>query len=347
MKGPYRIGLTALISMVGVGACWLLSLPLPFLFGPLAACIAAALVGAPLKDIGALPRLARVMLGLAIGTSVTAELLLRIPSMWASVLLVALHVAVIGVVGVPFFRRLLRFDPVTAFYAAMPGGASDMMLFGQEAGGNVRQLALVHVTRLAAILMLAPVILVQVYEVSLSHPVGRSAADVPGLGLFLTMVLGILGWTVADRIGMFGAAVLGPMIISAVASVAGLEVVRPPAEFLLAAQFVIGMSIGCAYVGITFAELTGAVAGAAAYVVVLALLTAIVTEFAVLIGAVPPVEGFLSFMPGGQAEMTMLAIVTGSDLGFVAVHHVSRILLVILGAPLIFRLTAGVGGKKD
>ena len=34
----------------------------------------------------------------------------------------------------------------------------------------------------------------------------------------------------------------------------------------------------------------------------------------------------------------MLALVVGADLGFVIVHHLTRILLVILGAPILFRL---------
>jgi hypothetical protein len=48
-----------------------------------------------------------------------------------------------------------------------------------------------------------------------------------------------------------------------------------------------------------------------------------------------PVEAFLAFAPGGQAEMTVLAIVTGADLGFVITHHLTRIVLVIVGAPLV------------
>ena len=32
--------------------------------------------------------------------------------------------------------------------------------------------------------------------------------------------------------------------------------------------------------------------------------------------------------------MTVLALVVGADLGFVIVHHLSRIVLVILGAPI-------------
>ena len=57
-------------------------------------------------------------------------------------------------------------------------------------------------------------------------------------------------------------------------------------------------------------------------------------------GIAPPMEAFLAFAPGGQAELTVLAIVAGADLGFVIAHHLVRIVIVILGAPVVARLVA-------
>ena len=36
--------------------------------------------------------------------------------------------------------------------------------------------------------------------------------------------------------------------------------------------------------------------------------------------------------------MALLAIVTGADLSFVVVHHITRMFCVIIGAPLVARL---------
>jgi uncharacterized membrane protein AbrB (regulator of aidB expression) len=36
--------------------------------------------------------------------------------------------------------------------------------------------------------------------------------------------------------------------------------------------------------------------------------------------------------------MTVLAIIVGADLGYVIVHHLTRVLLVITGAPLVARV---------
>jgi uncharacterized membrane protein AbrB (regulator of aidB expression) len=45
---------------------------------------------------------------------------------------------------------------------------------------------------------------------------------------------------------------------------------------------------------------------------------------------------FLAYSPGGLTEMLLLALAMGQDVAFVSVMHLLRILLVIMGAPLVF-----------
>ena len=121
-------------------------------------------------------------------------------------------------------------------------------------------------------------------------------------------------------------------------SLGGLIHTRPPAEAIIAAQFFIGMGVGVGYSGITLAEIRRIVQAGVAFVLILAALAALFTEAVVLLGLAGPVDGFLAFARGGQAEMTVLAIVTGADLGYVVVHHLTRLVLVITCAPLAARL---------
>jgi len=52
------------------------------------------------------------------------------------------------------------------------------------------------------------------------------------------------------------------------------------------------------------------------------------------------VFAILAFAPGGQAEMVLLAIVAGTDIAYVVTHHLVRVVVVILGAPVAARLVA-------
>ncbi|MGB1027155.1 MAG: AbrB family transcriptional regulator, partial [Rhodospirillaceae bacterium] len=112
-------------------------------------------------------------------------------------------------------------------------------------------------------------------------------------------------------------------------------------------QFLIGMGIGVNYVGITGKEIRHYVLSGVAYVLLLAILAAIFSQVVTALGLAPPLEGFLAFAPGGQAEMTILAIIVGADLGYVIVHHLVRIVLVITGAPIAAKLIEGRKRRPD
>lgn len=339
----------ATFAIAGLGALvfWALNLPLPFLFGPMFASLLAALAGVQLRGAGQISVGARTILGVAVGASITPAVLGQVPSMLASIALVPVYILIIAAIGVPFFTRVCKLDRVTAYYSAMPGGLQDMVIFGEEAGGDVRALSLIHATRILVIVSLAPLVLTMTMGVDLNNPVGEPAADLPVVELVLMAVAALVGWKLGERVGLFGASILGPMIVTAALSVTGVIHYRPPAEAILFAQFFIGMGIGVGYVGITLKELRQFVASGVAYVFLLGILAFVFAEIVVLSGLAAPLEGFLAFSPGGQAEMTVLAIIAGADLGFVVLHHLTRLTLVITGAPLIARLMGfGKAGNR-
>lgn len=333
-----RRAVTFALAALGTVAFWLANLPLPFLFGPLTASLIAALAGVQLKGFGQVSTAARTILGVAVGASITPALLGQLPQMAASLILVPLYIGLIALVGVPFFHRICGFDKATAWYAAMPGGLQDMVIFGTEAGGDPRALSLIHATRVLVIVTVAPILITLGMGAELSNPIGAPARTLPPMELALMVVAALGGWKLGERMGLFGASILGPLIATAILSLAGLIHTRPPAEAILAAQFFIGIGIGVGYVGITLIEFRKDVLSGVAFVLVLAALAAGLTEVVVLLGLAPPLEAFLSFAPGGQAEMTVLAIVSGADLGFVVLHHLMRIFIVITCAPLAARV---------
>jgi len=336
---------TLWVAAAGTLVAWVLSLPLPFLFGPLGACLVTAMAGMRLRAFGQVSIAARTILGVAVGASITPALIGTLPQMAASVALIPLYIAVIALVGVPFFHRVCGFDKATAWYAAMPGGLQDMVIFGTEAGGDPRALSLIDATRVVVVVSIAPVILTFGMGASLSSPMGPPASDLPVIEIVLMVLAALIGWKGGERIGLFGASILGPMIMTGALSLTGLIHTRPPAEAILFAQFMIGISIGVGYVGITFVEFRKVVLSGMAFVLVLAALAAFFTEIVVIFGLAPPMEGFLAFAPGGQAEMTVLAIVAGADLGYVIVHHLVRMFLVITCAPLAAKLLFSLNKK--
>ncbi|WP_227270423.1 AbrB family transcriptional regulator [Roseobacter weihaiensis] len=333
-----QITITHGVAGVGVVIFHVLGLPLPWLLGPIAACLVAALMGVPLKSLSFLDNAMRTILGVAVGATFTTALVASMAGMWTTLVLVPVMVFLIGLVGVPYFQRLWGFDFATSYYSAMPGGLQDMLLFGEEAGGNVRTLSLIHATRVVVIVAALPFVLEGYWGVDLSNPPGVPAVTLPLPQLVLMIVAGLAGWQIAKAVGLFGASILGPMILAGILALTGVLQHRPPVEAIWAAQFFIGMTVGSKYAGVTGAEVRRDVAAALGFCVILLVLTSVFFEVIHLFALAPPMETLLAFAPGGQAEMTVLALIAGADMAFVIAHHVLRIVTVILGAPIAARL---------
>lgn len=325
-------------ALAGAVLFLILGLPLPWLLGPMLACLAVALCGVRMQGAGQFGVFMRTFLGVAVGASITPEVLAGLPAIAGSLAIVPVFIAVIALVGYPLFRRGFGFDHPTAWYAAMPGGLQDMLVFGEEAGGDIRALSLIHATRVLVIVTVAPLIMTLYWSVDLSQPPGAPITSVAWDQIALMVAAGFLGWKIAERVGLFGASILGPMILTAALSLTGIIQTRPPAEIIQAAQFFIGIAVGVKYVGITGRELRIDVTAGLLYSLVLAVISLIFLEIVYLLGLAPALDAFLAFLPGGQAEMVVIAIIAGADLAYVVSHHILRIVLVILLAPIAARL---------
>ena len=213
-----------------------------------------------------------------------------------------------------------------------------MILFGTEAGGSARALSLVHATRVFVIVSLMPLLITGIWGLPLDAPPGVPAVAIPVKDMAIMALCGWLGWTLAARMKLFGAPILGPMVAAAIASLAGLLEARPPAEAILAAQFFVGLGVGVHYVGVTVEELRRVILAALGYCVILAVISLIFAEIVALSGAAPQLEALLAFAPGGQAEMVVLAIVAGAEMPYVVTCHLLRLVVVIIGAPVAARM---------
>ena len=329
---------TLALALLGVGIFMAFDLPLPWLLGPLAACLIAAFAQAPLLGLGGLAPPLRTILGVAVGATITPELFHRLDEMAATMALVVVLTVGVGLIGVPWFHRVCGFDRVTAYYGTMPGGLQDMLVFGEEAGGNVRAMSLMHATRVVVIVVAAPIALGSAFGLSLVGPAGAPVADTPLVELAIMVACALIGWKGAERIGLFGASILGPLIVTAAASLSGLIHQRPPAEAIAVAQLAIGIAVGARYVGITFGEFRRIILASLVYAALILCYGALIAWIAIALGLAEPAAALLAFAPGGQAEIAVLAIIAGVDAAFVVAHHVFRMVLVILGAPLTMRI---------
>lgn len=181
-------------GLAGVAVFYLLGLPLPWLLGPIFSCLVAALLGVRIKGVPVLNGAMRTILGVAVGATITPAVLASFPQMWPTLLMVPVMCICAAAIGVPYFQRLWGYDFATSYYSAMPGGLQDMLVFGEEAGGNVRALSLIQTTRVLVIVVTLPFALQTIWSADLHSPPGVPMTTVPLQELALMVACAGIGW---------------------------------------------------------------------------------------------------------------------------------------------------------
>jgi len=315
------------------------SMPLPWFLGSLTACLVASVLKLPVRRPRPLSVPMRAILGVAVGSAFAPALLGRMGSMVGSLMLLVPYMIVIVVIGMYFYERLAGFDRPTAFYSAVPGGLTDMTTMAEDSGANTRSIVLTQATRIVIIVFALPLWLQWHDGITISATAASRVrlADISPGDAVVLFSIGLGGWLTARSLGLAGAPIVGPMVASGLVHAFGLTEVRMPLEVLTFAQIGVGAMLGCQFRGLTWREFkTTMIWGIAFSLVLLAIIPIVVLGVSRMTGF-DPISVLLAFAPGGQTELNLLAYILGLDVAYVALHHLTRLAIVIFGAQIVFK----------
>ena len=331
--------LALLLGLAGGVLFFALNLPLPWMLGALCLTLVAAVIGLPIRTPDALRPPVIAVIGVLLGSGFTPELLGRLPGWLPSLGMLALYAALSAAIVVPFYRRVGGFDPITAYFAGMPGGLTEMMMIGRAMGGDDRKIVLAHAARI--VITVAAIAfwfrLVLGFQVS-GNPGGPSLLSMGVQDIGILVTCGVVGVFAGIRLRLPAPTLLGPMLLSGIAHATGLTSSAPPPGLVIAAQVALGTMMGCRFLGVAARDVARAlVLSAAATVMMLVLALGFAVALHALLGLDRSLV-LLAFAPGGLSEMSLVALAMQAEVAFVALHHVVRIVLVIAFAPLVLRL---------
>ncbi|MHA6729727.1 AbrB family transcriptional regulator [Devosia sp. A369] len=336
---PWRAMLALLVGALSGVLAQAVGLPLPWMLGPMIGTTIAALSGAPIRSPARLRVVFLPVLGVMLGSGIDASILLAL-GRWSITFafLIPFSIAA-AAASYWFYRGIGRYDPVTAFFSAMPGGLNDMVIMGVEAGGEEKRIAMAHATRILAVILFGVLFFGVAMGVSSGSAAPRGAA-LDALTVQDWLVLGgcaLLGVPFASFLRLPAPAILGPMVLSGIAHVTGLVTVAPPDLVVIIAQVVIGTVIGGRFVGASLRQVgrdMGLGVGSSLLMIAVAVL------FALIVSTITGTEishTFLAYSPGGLTEMSLLALAMGQEVAYVSVMHVARLTLVIFAAAPALR----------
>ena len=333
---------TLAIASAGGAVAALIGVPLPWLIGALVAlCIAAMMrveiFGAPPQWPGISRDVFLPVLGVLIGSAFTPSVLNELPHWWRTALLLTVFLVAAHVAVYALFRRFGGYDRTTAFYAAFPGGFVEATVMGQAAGADHRLVLVQHFLRISLIVLLMPLF----FWWWSGGPVGSAAgvtgprsANGLGPGDMALLLAGAVVATIAARRLRFPAPdISGGILASATLYIGGWVDGRMPWSLVVLTQLMVGTSLGVGFVGVGRREVGRAIGLAlAAFALVFAMAASVALLAGPTLGAEPPAV-LLAFMPGGLAEMSLIAISLRIDTPFVALHHLFRILFCVTVLP--------------
>ena len=330
---------TYALGAAGGGLALVAGVPLGMLIGALVTVAVASaaglrLLGAPV----AVPQKWRFVLvpviGVAIGANVPPDVAAQAARWWWTLAALLLFVPTAHALGYLVFRHLGRIDPVTALFAAMPGGFIEALEMGEKSGAQMPMLIMLQFLRLILCIVLIPIAFALAFNQSVGSGSGlvRPGTDLPMSVPDLAVLLGcaVLGWWGAARLRLPAAVLAGPLLLSGAAQVAGLTQAAPPDWAILVTQWVVGTSLGARFAGFRGGQLWLALRLTTISVAAALLLAAAIAWL--LAGPVgePMPAVILAFAPGGINEMSLVALSLQLSAVYVTLHHLVRIVLAVL-----------------
>jgi membrane AbrB-like protein len=324
-----------LVALAGAQLWQLLHLPLPWLVGSLYSVALARVAGLPLVAPPAVRQCGQWVIGINMGLYFTPLVLAELLAHAGLIVGMAFVSLAMGLIGAAVLVRLRLADSATAFFSSMPGGASEMANQSDIWNAAVDRVAAAHAMRVMLVVLIVPLAL------AVSHSHGEAAAAVARTivwsNLALLAAAGLGGAAVFLWLRLPNAWVLGTMSAVAALSIGGQALSALPPWLSAGGQLFIGVALGSRF-GPGFLRKAPSFLAAIAVMSLLFLLaTGLLSYLLALLTGLPVAGLILSFSPGGIAEMSITASHLNLGVPLVVASHVSRVVMLTLFSPLIFK----------
>jgi hypothetical protein len=325
-----------LCGSAGALCAWL-RLPLPWMIGPLAAMAASNFAGVGLRAPPGSRQLGQVVVGSALGLYFTPLVAREVMSFWPLLLLGGALAIFLGVLGGWVLGRLTGTDATTAFFASVPGGATEMTILGERFGARSDRVALAQSLRILAVVIIVPFALTYsgAHGSDVYQPVG---VPLDWIRLAVLLVAGAAAGAVLAYLGVPNAYMFGPLGIVAGLTISEMQLSSLPTSLSSAAQVLLGCALGGRFERRSLQSAQRYVWGVLVSVAVTIVAAAgFAWAIAKAWGLAAPTL-VLAMAPGGIAEMCITAKVLQLGVPLVTAAQVARVLVLLTTTGPGFRL---------
>ncbi|PKM32985.1 MAG: hypothetical protein CVV08_08940, partial [Gammaproteobacteria bacterium HGW-Gammaproteobacteria-12] len=241
MPLPRDLWVTPLAGVVGGYLASLAGWPLPWMVGSLLAVIAVrCLANRAFSELPGGRKAGQWLVASGIGLHFTSEVLEQVLSHLPVIVMGAFGTLLLSLIGIVILRRA-GVDRATAFFASMPGGASEMVNLALRHDAQAARVAAAHSLRLLLVVLLIPALFTWGLP-AVSAPT-RAPVDWTWLiGLLAAGAVLAMFWS---RLKQPNPWMLGPLTACAVASASFDLHLGLPQGLGQFGQWLIGCALGC------------------------------------------------------------------------------------------------------
>ena len=334
---------TLLIAAAGGFLFHAAGLPAGFVSGSMALVALASLLGRPCGMPNWMTRVFFLAIGISLGTVVTPETLRGMAAAPVSIAVLSVTTVAITAASAYYLALVHRWTPLSSLLAASPGALAQILALTHEYKADMRAIVIVQSVRVLILGVGLPSALSLIGYHATAIVRHSTLSPLAWVVEFAVLVV----FSVATAYGLQwlrfpGGMLFGALLGSAVLHGTGVIHVALPQWLAYTAMVGTGAVAGSRFSGMTLRMLLqylGAALGsfAVAAAIVSAVLAALLT-----ILPVPAPELVVSFAPGAQETMMIMALALHLDPVFIGAHHLARFFIVSMGIPLTVRyLTRG------
>lgn len=283
--------------------------------------------------------LGQAVTGVALGTFLHSSTIADLGNRWLPVVLVSAATLAVTIAAGLVLARIGRVDRATASLGMVAGGASGIVAMADDLGANEQLVGFMQYMRVLAITLITPLLVPLAFGV---HSSGHGQGGGPVLGTAggwaLAVGAGLAGALLGARLRLPAPALFGPLILTAVLSVAGLTGDAHVPPLVREVGFsLIGIHIGLGFERETIRQIARLALPVAASIVGLLVACFGLGWVLKLTAHASLLDGYLATTPGGFPAVLPIAYGSGADVAFVLAVQSLRLLAMVLAAPLVVR----------
>ncbi|WP_417701563.1 AbrB family transcriptional regulator [Pseudomonas sp.] len=334
MPLPRDLWVTPLTGAVGGYLASLAGWPLPWMVGSLLAVIVVrCLTNRAFSELPGGRKAGQWLVASGIGLHFTSDVLEQVLSHLPVIVMGAFGTLLLSLIGIAMLRRA-GVDRATAFFASMPGGASEMVNLALRHDAQPARVAAAHSLRLLLVVLLIPALFTWGLP-AVSAPT-RAPVDWTWLiGLLAAGAVLAIFW---GRLKQPNPWMLGPLTACAVASASFDLHLGLPQGLGQLGQWLIGCALGCHFDRAFFRSAPGFLARVLAFTLLAMLAAAVLGEALGWLAGEDHLSLMLGMMPGGITELCLTAEALQLSVALVTALQVLRLFLVMFLAEPLFKL---------